>query len=298
MTTLRGPAPDLLVTLPMVRTACSSSRSVLGSGALVVLLLGALSACDSSVEGDASGEGGDGTGGAGGTAVYAASSGNTTPAATTGASTGQGGAPSTTSAGSPTTTTGSSGDGGATSSGAGGPPSCDGARIGESCDVDGVTCETSWGQGVCDGGMPRITSCVDGRWEIWTAISCGAFTPTPDCEIPGRYVVEPSGPYEPADDYLVDQFGGPFEVTFEVRDDGLLWISAGGGSIEPGTCDVQAFWSLDEDCEEELGEEFCVYHDRRLQLDMATAPATGTVGLECWGECDNAITAPVTATRL
>ncbi len=205
----------------------------------------------------------------------------------------------------------SSGDGGATaSSGEGGngstvtgtggaAPSCDGALAGAPCDVEGAACEELIGQGLCAEGLPRVTSCTGGRWEIFTAISCGAFVADPSCTIPGVYLVEPSGPFLPEDGgSLVDEHGAPFEVTFEVRDDGRLYVSAELGWVEPGSCAVRAGWTLAESCEELDGQSFCTTIDRRLELTMSTEPATGTVELECWGECGITVTAPVTATRL
>lgn len=255
------------------RTSCSATL------ALVLLGLSA-AAC-----GDDTG-GGSGGGGAGAT--------STTTSATTSQST------STTSGGG----AGEGGSGGASEGGAGGGASaCEAAVAGEPCAVEGESCEHVGQQEECGGeGLPFETSCVAGRWEKWAAVTCDAFVPPDGCEeIPGRYLVEPSGAYEPpTQDDLIDDYGDPFEVTFEVRDDGRLWVWNGGGVLDPGSCEIWARFDLSEECEEDgAGDVYCRGIDRELDLDFSQEPAAGDVRIQCFGEtCGqlDAVTAPVTAT--
>lgn len=222
----------------------------------------------------------------GGGSASGVTTGSAAPTTSTSTSTSDGGAPG----------SGGEGGGGPTSS-SGGQPTCDGAVAGAPCDVEGTVCEDSSGQSDCEGGWPSISACVGGKWDVWSAITCGPFTPEPTCTVPGRYLVATSGPFEPEEDSFTDVYGGPFEVAFEVREDGRLYVSASNAWLEPGTCDVVVYWTLDDDCYEESGGTFCETVDRTLHLTMTDDPATGTVELECSGECEITTAAPVTATR-
>jgi len=257
--------------------------------ALLALAVVVLAGC-----GDGGEDGATSGGGGGGSTTDATTVGSTN--ATTGSSSGDGGATTgTTGAGGEDATTGAGGEGGE----GGGIPTCDGAIAGAPCDVEGTTCEELVGQGLCEEGLPRITSCTDGRWEVWVAISCGPLVTDPSCALPGRYLVEPSGPFEPEEGtWLTYGYGEPFELVLEVRDDGRLYASAEIGWTEPGSCDVRAGWTLEESCEEIEGESFCTTIERSVDLSLSEDPGVGTVELECWGECGETATAPVTATRL
>lgn len=250
-------------------------------------------------------EGGGSSGGGG--SASASTTGSNTPA-TTGSSTGEGG-----------TTTSSSGDGGAGGlidgvggcggagcgfggfdqggGGAGPVDVCDEAFDGGSCDVEDETCERDIGSSDCEEGRPQIATCVDGHWETRTALSCGVYEPAEGCDLPGTYLVEPSGPFDPPDADLDERYGNPFEITFEVREDGRLYVDADGGSFGDPTCEVTVRTELSEDCEEIEGESFCTYYTRYATLDLTTDPGTGEVEVECYGECDFTITAPATVTR-
>lgn len=262
-------------------------RSPTSVAALFALAVVVLAGCGDGGEDGAT----SGPGGGGGSTTAGTTTGSTSP--TTGTSSGDGG--STTGAGGEDATTGAGGEGGE----GGGNATCDGAIAGAPCDVEGTTCEELIGQGLCEEGLPRITSCTDGRWEVWVAISCGPLVTDPSCALPGRYLVEPSGPFEPEDAaWLIDGYGDPFELALEVRGDGRLYASAEIGWTEPGSCAISAGWTLEESCEEIEGESFCTTIDRSLDLSLSEEPGVGTVELECWGECGETVTAPVTATRL
>lgn len=263
----------------MTSSLHAPARRVLVRHLLALAVAGA-SGCGGAVESAPSNEGG-----APGSATTAG--GSTSSSTSTGSSAGEGGAP-----------TSSSGGDGAGAAGAGGAgPDCDGAIEGSPCDVEGTSCEEIIGQGICEQGMPRITACTGGRWETWTSISCGPFVPDPACAVVGRWRVEPTGPLDPADTSLGDH-GGPFELSLQVRDDARLYASARGGSFDPASCTVEAYWVLDESCEVEDGQDLCTTIERRIALSMLEEPASGTVELSCWGECDESATAPVEGTRL
>jgi hypothetical protein len=92
-------------------------------------------------------------------------------------------------------------------------------------------------------------------------------------------------------------YTGPFELVASTGPDGILYVEADYGQVSTDGCQLSVTWILAEDSGDEDGGWFSWY-SRNLHLDLSVAPATGTVTVQCDGECGGATGAPVEATEL
>jgi hypothetical protein len=75
-------------------------------------------------------------------------------------------------------------------------------------------------------------------------------------------------------------------------------VEADSGHVSNDGCQLDVTWILAEDSGEAGGEAWFSWHSRILHLDLSMAPATGTVRVQCEGECAGETSAPVEATEL
>lgn len=160
---------------------------------------------------------------------------------------------------------------------------------------DPIDCSYSVKDAACPSALPVYVSCVDQTWRVWHPVTCDPFPAGAACDPTGSWTVTTTGPYDPADS-LFDSYT-TFKLDLIAKPDGLLYLEGFSGHVSDDGCALSAFYSSPESCTDVDGQSFCSWMETVIELDLSTAPATGTVNMSCWGECGGDSTAPVSATK-